>query len=428
VQPIRTLLSSQLTIISLVLFLSLVVVEAQAPLPQTPQNSTGATFTAGTELVLVPVVVRKGKEHVSDLTQANFSVFEDGRRQKIAFLKTTNTGVMLKHEGGQNVFTNELDTGGETPRVTVIVVDSANIPFADQAQARDSLLKFLTYDAAHRGPTAVVSFQRSGVRVVQDFTSDPVVLAALLDRRPSKKNAAGPVQPAAGVLSPDGKQQSATPQPEILGILPRSLPQLQSGGDTLSASTLHGIEFGRFEAQYGDDAFDLAAKDIQLRDLIEIELRGLSMLAETLAGIPGRKTLIWLTGNFPFDLDDPNAYLSPNAVNQYQIVTPHSGTGRDGIANSGSGSPAFQAPSTSALGTSDLVVLRLCTQWTPAVSSPIFRKWMSLRRTSNLCSTHRPRGPLRIGLCTKACRPSLTIPAASPALVAMMLAPVYNKP
>jgi VWFA-related protein len=356
-EPIRTLLSSLLSITALLLSLSMVAAKAQTTVPQTPQNSTGATFTTGTELVLVPVVVRKGKEHVSDLTQADFSVFEDGRRQKIAFLKTTKTGVVLKHEGGQNVFSNELDTGGETPRVTVVVVDSANIPFADQAQVRDSFLKFLTYDAAHRGPTAVVSFQRSGVRVVQDFTTDPAVLAALVERHPSKKNDSTQVQSGGGAPSPDAKQQPATPHPEILGILPRSLPELRSGGDALSTSTLLGNQFGRFEPQYGDDAADLAAKNLQLRDIIEMELRGLNMLAESLAGIPGRKTLIWLTGNFPFDLDNPNSYLSPSAVNQYQDMTPHGGTGRDGIA-AGPRPPALQLPSASALGTSDLVVLR----------------------------------------------------------------------
>src|SRR5271166_5663722 len=249
-RPIRTLLSSWLSIGALLFSVGMVAAKAQTTVPQTPQNSSEATFTAGTELVLVPVVVRKGKQHVSDLTQADFSVFEDGRRQKIAFLKTTNTGVVLRHEGGQNVFSNELDTAGEPPRVTVVVVDSANIPFADQAQVRDSFLKFLTSDAAHRGPTAVVSFQRSGVRVVQDFTTDASVLAALLDRGTGKKDHSEPVRSASGAPSSGVKQETGTPQPEILGILPRSLPELRSGGDALTASTLHGNQFGmRFEPQ-----------------------------------------------------------------------------------------------------------------------------------------------------------------------------------
>jgi hypothetical protein len=81
------------------------------------------------------------------------------------------------------------------------------------------------------------------------------------------------------------------------------------------------------------------------------------MLAQSLAGVPGRKTLIWLTGNFPFDLDNPNSYLSPYAYNQYQVVRPHGGSGRDGIAATPT-TQAFQVPSTSLMGTSDLQVLR----------------------------------------------------------------------
>lgn len=70
----------------------------------------------------------------------------------------------------------------------------------------------------------------------------------------------------------------------------------------------------------------------------------------------GRKTLIWLTGNFPFDLDNPNSYLSPDANNQYQIVKPHGGVGKDGIAEIPT-TQAFQVRSTSLIGTSDLLLI-----------------------------------------------------------------------
>jgi hypothetical protein len=87
-----------------------------------------------------------------------------------------------------------------------VVVDSANIPFPEQAQARDSLLKFLVYDAAHRGPTAIVSFQRSVVKLVQDFTTDSAVLGP--DGAPlGQKNDSAQVQPAGGRPTPDVKQQ-----------------------------------------------------------------------------------------------------------------------------------------------------------------------------------------------------------------------------
>jgi VWFA-related protein len=330
----------------LFLFIALAYAVAQTSHESSPAASAGTTFTAGAELVLVPVVVRNKTGHVSDLTQANFSVFEDGHRQRLAFVKVTNTGVVLKHENKENVFSNEVETGGDTPRVTVVVVDSANIPFGDQVQLRDSFRKFLIYEAARRGPTAVVSFQRSGMWVVQDFTTDPNVLAAVVDRDTGKK-------------ASDGQSENeTTSQPHVLSILPRDMANPRLGVDDNQTLVSSGHELKKLDPNRGDDVYDLAAKNLQLREVIELELRGLNTLAQSLSGIPGRKTLIWLTGVFPFDLDDPNSYLSPTASEQYRIVTPKSGTGRDGITPMPVPPPTSPPRATSLLGTSELIILR----------------------------------------------------------------------
>lgn len=106
---------------------------AQSPTENSVSTPPETTITSNTELVQVPVVIRKGREHVSGLTQADFTVLDGGRRQKLAFVKTTDAGVVLRHVAGENVFSNQIDTAGETPRVTVFVVDSANIPFCRSA-------------------------------------------------------------------------------------------------------------------------------------------------------------------------------------------------------------------------------------------------------------------------------------------------------
>jgi VWFA-related protein len=72
---------------------------------------------------------------------------------------------------------------------------------------------------------------------------------------------------------------------------------------------------------------------------------------------PDERTLIWLTGVFPFDLDNPNSYLSPTAFTQYQILALHGGKGNDGLAPVPQ-TPDYHLPPTSAPGTGDLVVLR----------------------------------------------------------------------
>lgn len=143
---IVTVKDSCYSLLVVVLSLSLAtfcpVAPAQAPPEKSLPTPPETTIVSNAELVLVPVVVRKGTEHVVGLTQADFTVLDGGRRQKLAFVKTTDTGVVLRQVAGENVFSNQIDTAGETPRVTVIVVDSANIPFADQPQVRDSFASF----------------------------------------------------------------------------------------------------------------------------------------------------------------------------------------------------------------------------------------------------------------------------------------------
>ena len=71
------------------------------------------------------------------------------------------------------------------------------------------------------------------------------------------------------------------------------------------------------------------ATNIQAR-AVETTLRGLLSIALSLSGIPGRKSLVWVTGSFPFDLDnfgampaDPNMRAlyerTLNALNDAQV-------------------------------------------------------------------------------------------------------------
>ena len=77
------------------------------------QQSVAPSFTSTTDLVLVPVVVRQGKQHVTGLTSRDFRLFEDKRPQRIAFVKPTTAGPGWKRAGGDNLFSNELDSNGK---------------------------------------------------------------------------------------------------------------------------------------------------------------------------------------------------------------------------------------------------------------------------------------------------------------------------
>ena len=59
---------------------------AQAPVSDSTSQSADQKFTANADLVLVPVVVRQGKQYVPGLTKDNFVVLENGASQSVAFV------------------------------------------------------------------------------------------------------------------------------------------------------------------------------------------------------------------------------------------------------------------------------------------------------------------------------------------------------
>src|SRR5688572_19221067 len=101
------------------------VLPAQQSTPSTPQpQSEGYTFTTGTELVLVPVVVRnRDGSHAAGIGQEAFIVFKDGDRQSLAFFEEVREGVARKTAPlrlAPGVFTNI--RGKDQPNNLVMVL------------------------------------------------------------------------------------------------------------------------------------------------------------------------------------------------------------------------------------------------------------------------------------------------------------------
>ena len=75
----------------------------QTPLPPPPPpgdqtqraGAAGPSFRAGVELVSLNVTVTEGARYVTDLTQDDFSVFEDGVKQDVTFFNATHLPIAL---------------------------------------------------------------------------------------------------------------------------------------------------------------------------------------------------------------------------------------------------------------------------------------------------------------------------------------------
>lgn len=206
-----------------------------------PQART-ATITVNARLVVLDVVVTdKDGNPVRDLGKDDFSIFEDGVKQKIRSFEGPSAHVLppaLAASTDPNaVFDPAKPTAFGRSPVTVLVLDQLNTQFADSAFARHSLRDYLmTQPALLAQPTTLLTVYDNHFKLVKQYTRDRDALVKALDAEPT--------------------HQSWTLQ-------------------TLGASENGPI----------------------MR--LDQSLKALEQVAQSAARIPGRKNLIWVGGGFP---------------------------------------------------------------------------------------------------------------------------------
>jgi VWFA-related protein len=235
-------------------------------------------YRTGAQLVQVDVVVRNDKGSVKGLTKDDFTIQDKGKPQTLAVFAMTEAG------GGaakatplpSNVSSNRINSSGETARTaTVILFDRLNILESQtsntntnsggalsglgagaQARAGRQVLELL---ASLKGTEQVGLYSLfQDVAVVRDFTEDSAPLVEAAKR---------------AIASP--QKTGATPAEQALDA---KLRDALTPGHPLEASVRSEITAKTFRA-----------------------------VARRMAGIPGRKSLIWIASSFPLAYgDDPN--------------------------------------------------------------------------------------------------------------------------
>jgi VWFA-related protein len=255
------------------------------------ENDAEVKFTAHTEMVLVPVLVTdKSGAHITGLKKEDFTVLENGAEQKIAsfdeIISDPHRYPRPKNPN-PNEFSNSVAGPASNRRVTLMVLDLLNTRFMDQAYARQDLLKYLSQSVDQREPTALYSLDRSGIHVIHDFTTDPRVLVAALhkvkgDALPMVANETD-METLTGEASPDGSA----------GVDPSAVQNEAQQLQTLLEDSV--LNFQSF----------------QQRLAITYTLQAMQQVAQALSGFPGRKSLIWASGGFPFSVSDNTMQLAP---------------------------------------------------------------------------------------------------------------------
>jgi VWFA-related protein len=264
------------------------------------KESAEVKFTARTELVLIPTLVTdKSGNHITGLKKEDFTVLENGAEQKVAtFEEIISDAHRVSRPKSANEFSNALAGEASTRRITLMVLDLINTPFMDQANARKDLLKYLTQSVDQREPTALYTLTRSGIQVIHDFTTDPRVLVAALHK-----------------VKGDAFQMVDSPE-DVEGMTGSASPDGSAGVDPGAVLS----ETQKIQTMMEDS--ELNFQSFQQRLAITYTLEGMQQVAQALAGFPGRKSLIWAGGGFPFSVSDNTMQLAPAGRDSLTDVLP----------------------------------------------------------------------------------------------------------
>jgi VWFA-related protein len=146
---------------------------------------------ATTRLVLVDVVATDKKGAVADLERSDFTVLEDGTEQQIRVFSFQHPTLgdhrpeAPRADLPDNVFTN-IPSYPPTNALNVLLLDSINTTFQNQAYVRGQMLKYLEKMPEDQ-PIAVYLLSSNGrLTLLQDFTTDPAILRSVVKNFKSK--------------------------------------------------------------------------------------------------------------------------------------------------------------------------------------------------------------------------------------------------
>ncbi len=303
----------------------------QAPSPS-PGEVPAPTIRVSTHLVLVDVVVtdKQGKP-ITGLHPEDFEVEENGKTQKISTFVPAGENLAGAQPLPPGIYSNRPQYRSPGGPVTVMLLDAVNTPFSDQGYARRQMLSFVQQQ--YKPGQRMAVFTLTGpLNVLQDFTSDPQVLAAALQRyRPQAQEFA-----SAGRAETSAAAGNPTTGSTVAALDASTRPSSGGGTDT---SLRSGAAVQIAAAQAAVEAFAGAQAGYAEDQRAVLSLNALNSLARILGGLPGRKSIIWVTGNLPFSLVPENRTMTDAELEE---TLPSLNTRRVGEHASGTQAATFR--------------------------------------------------------------------------------------
>jgi VWFA-related protein len=225
-----------------------------------------------TSLVLVPVSALDKSDHlVSGLTANDFHVFVDGKPMEIAHFDAITEDSPAHPSASAplplNTFRNIKESSTDQANLVVLFIDYLNTRLVDRMELRTGMLKYLATSLQPDQEIAVYGLTDRLV-MIHPFTRDSGTL----------------IEVARNLL----KQKGQPPDP-IVGR-PLVQPGIEPAKAVKGLGTDQGMEY--FAAIYARQEYNLDQLHRAQRTL-----EAFRDLSQSFAGIAGKKTVIWLTGD-----------------------------------------------------------------------------------------------------------------------------------
>lgn len=264
-----------------------------AALTYAAQQESTPIFRAGTTLVEFSIVATDGRgQPVTDLKQNEITIVQNGRPQPVAFFRFEGSAFApdatepAREPIAPGLFTNRIEySPGPARNVTALVIDTLNTVPEDQVAVKAQVMQYLR--ALAPNTRVAVYMLGANLRILHDFTDD---LEALRERL-AKHNIEYNIQ----AVSADE-------------LVRRQLQEAEHFNDAVD-------EFNDPDAEVDEDAQFEAERQAELDKVRghmaraeeyfqeQIHMRrvnqtvaSLEALGNHLAGIPGRKNMVWISG------------------------------------------------------------------------------------------------------------------------------------
>ncbi|MGQ0760660.1 MAG: VWA domain-containing protein [Acidobacteriota bacterium] len=289
---------NRITALSVIFGLTLSSLFAQTqPSPQKPQQEAQEEILRiTTELVQTDVVVTdKNDQLVTDLKFDDFEVYDNGKRQELKFMELVSIGSPRDRLAGIDKIAPGIDTSvardvtaKDVRRVMAFVVDDVTIPAEDMARVRQMLSDFVE-NKMQEGDLVAIVRTVGGKGLLEQFTADRQIL-----RRAIAQLGVRSIPPYLSFSGGDAER-----------VAPPSPLADTTASETLASNT-------DFEGP-GEGANQVP------RAMLALSVS--NYIIDSLRQIPGRKSLVLLSGGLPlFDLTRSGSYIS-DIGRLFRIVT-----------------------------------------------------------------------------------------------------------